>query len=88
MALAGVLLDYPIVYDLQGARGHCLDGCALSVWRAGSFAFSIPLALAGDAPARAFIEQWRGLLAARAAAAGAAPLDCSCTTESRTHYVC
>jgi hypothetical protein len=88
VALAGVLLDYPIVYDLQGARGHCLDGCALSVWRAGPFAFSIPLALAGDAAARAAIAQWRALLAARAAEAGVVPLDCSCTTESRTHYVC
>jgi hypothetical protein len=86
IALAGLLLDYPIVYDLQGGEGHCLGGCALHVWRAGgAIAFSLPAALAPLPGARDALEQWQALLAARAAAAGLAPLGITCTPENRTH---
>lgn len=88
VALAALLLDYPIAYDLGGSAAHCLGGCELHVWRAGgSIAFSLPAALAPSQAARSALAQWQELLAQRAAAAGVAPLALDVRSECRAHVV-
>lgn len=77
VALAGLFLDYPIVYTLSGSTENCLGGLDLELWRGGQHvSFSLPVT-AACARAREAVALWRELLAERCARAGTPPLAVS-----------
>ena len=82
VALAGLFLDYPAVYDLGHASVNCLGGIDLAVYSAGPIAFSIPCAL----EAACALASWRALLQQRATAAGQS-LEISRALVNRTSLV-
>jgi hypothetical protein len=90
VALCGVLLDFPVTFDLSWGGGggegggNCL--CASPLWLyEGAWAFSVPGACADDDNVRASLRAWRAAMEVRGCAAlwGASP-----TRRERTTFVC
>jgi len=88
VALCGVLLDYPVAYDLAWGggggvgAGNCLAASPLLVFE-GPWAFSVPEVCADDERVAEALAAWRAALSARGAAAWAPP-----ARKVRTKVVC
>ena len=78
VALCGVLLDFPAVYDLAHAggeegNGNCLGASPLLVFE-GPWAFSVPAVCETDENVAAALAAWKLVLAARGGAPWGPPI--------------